>query len=321
MEPTLNTPDAPKKSSAGQVLNLYKKLGETPRERLERLRTQKPHYAHEVLSYAGRLDPMAEGVLLCLVGSANKRREAYLDLGKEYVLDILFGFSTDTYDVLGRVMETGDKAQRKTGVVRMRRKVMGGLLLGGLIWLGLNLPAHALTFAFDIDHCLTCGPPPFGTVTLLQAGSNVTVDVDVRPNELSRAEGLRTFSYNLTQASATATGATSGFNVLANGPFVFDTFGTFNHSINCGVGAAFECLGHLAFTVNNVTLASFIPSVGGSPSVYFGAYIEGANTEFTGPVGASVAVPGPVIGAGLPGLMAACGALLMMARRRRSRLA
>jgi tRNA pseudouridine55 synthase len=87
---------------------LYKKLGETPRERLERLRLQKPHYAHEVLSYAGRLDPMAEGVLLCLVGSANKRRDAYLDLGKEYVLDILFGFSTDTYDVLGRVMETGD---------------------------------------------------------------------------------------------------------------------------------------------------------------------------------------------------------------------
>jgi tRNA pseudouridine55 synthase len=92
----------------GQVLNLYKQLGETPRERLERLRAQKPHYEHEVLSYAGRLDPMAEGVMLCLVGSANKRREAYLELSKEYVLDILFGFATDTYDVLGRVMDTGD---------------------------------------------------------------------------------------------------------------------------------------------------------------------------------------------------------------------
>jgi tRNA pseudouridine55 synthase len=90
------------------VLNLYKRLGETPRERLERLRTARREYEHEVLSYAGRLDPMAEGVLLCLVGAANKRREAYLDLDKEYVLDILFGFSTDTYDVLGRVMETGD---------------------------------------------------------------------------------------------------------------------------------------------------------------------------------------------------------------------
>ena len=29
-------------------------------------------------------------------------------MSKEYVLDILFGFATDTYDILGRVMENGD---------------------------------------------------------------------------------------------------------------------------------------------------------------------------------------------------------------------
>ncbi|MDZ4226220.1 MAG: hypothetical protein U1C66_01880 [Patescibacteria group bacterium] len=92
----------------GEVLNLYKHLGETPRERLERLREQRPEYRHEVLSYAGRLDPMAEGVLLCLVGSANKRREPYLDMSKNYVLDVLFGFATDTYDILGRIIERGD---------------------------------------------------------------------------------------------------------------------------------------------------------------------------------------------------------------------
>ena len=95
---------------SGSVLNLYKNLGETPRERLERLRIQKPHYAHEILSYAGRLDPMAEGVLLCLVAGANKRRDTYLDMSKEYMLDMLFGFSTDTYDILGRVMNAGDSA-------------------------------------------------------------------------------------------------------------------------------------------------------------------------------------------------------------------
>ncbi len=91
----------------GHVLNLYKRLGETPRERLERLRLQKPQYQYEVLSYAGRLDPMAEGVLLCLVGAENSRHEAWLDLPKEYTLDILFGFSTDTYDILGKVMRAG----------------------------------------------------------------------------------------------------------------------------------------------------------------------------------------------------------------------
>ncbi len=95
-------------NKAGSVLNLYKELGETPRERLERLRVQKAHLEHEVLSYAGRLDPMAEGVMLCLVGSANSRREEYLDMSKEYTLDVLFGFETDTYDILGKVIESGE---------------------------------------------------------------------------------------------------------------------------------------------------------------------------------------------------------------------
>jgi tRNA pseudouridine55 synthase len=102
---------------AGAVVNLYKHMGETPRERLERLRAQRAHLAHEVLSYAGRLDPMAEGVLLCLVGSANHRRDDYLNLDKEYVLDVLFGFSTDTYDVLGRVVETGDASDVRRAAI------------------------------------------------------------------------------------------------------------------------------------------------------------------------------------------------------------
>ncbi|HEX8993976.1 MAG TPA: hypothetical protein VF803_01855 [Candidatus Paceibacterota bacterium] len=91
----------------GHILNLYKKLGETPRERLERLRVQKPQYQYEVLSYAGRLDPMAEGVLVCLVGAENARHDQHLDMSKEYTLDILFGFGTDTYDVLGKVLQHG----------------------------------------------------------------------------------------------------------------------------------------------------------------------------------------------------------------------
>lgn len=104
----LKDTDVKPRTVGGKVLNLYKQLGETPAERLDRLRVQRPEYAHDVLSYAGRLDPMAEGVMITLVGSANKMRDAYLDMSKEYVLDILFGFSTDTYDVLGRVMDSGD---------------------------------------------------------------------------------------------------------------------------------------------------------------------------------------------------------------------
>lgn len=115
-------------NTGGEVLNLYKHQGETPRERLERLRLQRNEYADEVLSYAGRLDPMAEGVLLCLVGAANKQREAYLNLSKEYVFDVLFGFSTDTYDILGRVMETGPTTQvKKKNIMKSLNEFRGAI--------------------------------------------------------------------------------------------------------------------------------------------------------------------------------------------------
>lgn len=112
----------------GEVVNLYKKLGETPRERLERLRTQKAQYRYEVLSYAGRLDPMAEGVLLALVGAANSRHDDYLDFPKEYVLDALFGYSTDSYDILGKVMASGEVA----GIGRKRIQLALNELRGNI---------------------------------------------------------------------------------------------------------------------------------------------------------------------------------------------
>jgi tRNA pseudouridine55 synthase len=65
------------------------------------------------MSYAGRLDPMAEGVLLVVVGEENKKKNEYLDLDKEYTFDVLFGFSTDTYDVLGLMEDAVTRASHK----------------------------------------------------------------------------------------------------------------------------------------------------------------------------------------------------------------
>jgi len=86
-----------------EVISLYKNRGETPLECLERFRKENPDYKDEKMTYAGRLDPLAEGLLLVLVGEECKNKEKYLEFDKEYELEILFGFSTDTYDVLGKV--------------------------------------------------------------------------------------------------------------------------------------------------------------------------------------------------------------------------
>lgn len=70
------------------------------------------------MTYAGRLDPMAEGVLVILTGEECKNKEKYLGLDKEYEVEILFGIETDTQDVLGLISKINiDNVQRvkKTG--------------------------------------------------------------------------------------------------------------------------------------------------------------------------------------------------------------
>jgi tRNA pseudouridine55 synthase len=90
------------------VLNLYKEVGETPLLCLERYRAEHPEYKDLPMTYAGRLDPMAEGVLLVLAGEECKKKDEYLGLDKEYEVEILFGFDTDTYDILGKIEKVGE---------------------------------------------------------------------------------------------------------------------------------------------------------------------------------------------------------------------
>ncbi|MFA6227119.1 MAG: hypothetical protein WC631_01385 [Candidatus Paceibacterota bacterium] len=85
------------------VLKLYKKRGETPLECLNRFKLANPEYKDDKMTYAGRLDPLAEGILLVLVGEECKNKDKYLGLDKEYEVTVLFGFATDSFDVLGLV--------------------------------------------------------------------------------------------------------------------------------------------------------------------------------------------------------------------------
>jgi tRNA pseudouridine55 synthase len=87
------------------ILQLYKEVGETPLECLERFRAVNPAYKDLPMTYAGRLDPMAEGLLLVLAGDEVHNKDNYLKLDKTYEAEIIFGLETDTYDVLGLVKD------------------------------------------------------------------------------------------------------------------------------------------------------------------------------------------------------------------------
>lgn len=88
-----------------KTLLLHKPPGLTPLQAIELFKNKYPEYEHQTLSYAGRLDPMAEGLLLVLVNEENKKRHEYEQLSKVYEFEILLGFSTDTYDVMGCIVE------------------------------------------------------------------------------------------------------------------------------------------------------------------------------------------------------------------------
>jgi tRNA pseudouridine55 synthase len=85
------------------VTPVYKVAGETPLETIKRFRLSFPEYNSQTISYAGRLDPLAEGILLLLIGEANKDRKQYEHLQKTYRFTLLLGIDTDTYDVMGKI--------------------------------------------------------------------------------------------------------------------------------------------------------------------------------------------------------------------------
>jgi tRNA pseudouridine(55) synthase len=85
---------------------LEKEVGETPLSCAEKWRATQTDLTGIPLSYAGRLDPMASGKLLVLIGEECKHQTNYHGLDKEYEFSVLFGISSDTQDVLGRLQKT-----------------------------------------------------------------------------------------------------------------------------------------------------------------------------------------------------------------------
>jgi tRNA pseudouridine55 synthase len=60
------------------------------------------------IGHAGTLDPMATGLLICLVGEATKLSQYVMAEDKSYRVGIKFGVVTDTGDITGRVLREAD---------------------------------------------------------------------------------------------------------------------------------------------------------------------------------------------------------------------
>lgn len=95
------------------VLNINKPLGITSYDVIRGLKKQ---YPGEKIGHAGTLDPLAEGILICLVGQQDtKRQSEFMGSAKEYEYDVLFGFETDTYDILGLIQDIKEYDPKEIG--------------------------------------------------------------------------------------------------------------------------------------------------------------------------------------------------------------
>lgn len=83
------------------ILNVNKPSGITSFDVVRIIRNL---FSLRKVGHSGTLDPMAEGVLIILLGKYTKKASYFLSLPKEYVCEVTLGISTDTLDREGKII-------------------------------------------------------------------------------------------------------------------------------------------------------------------------------------------------------------------------
>ncbi|MDE5599664.1 MAG: tRNA pseudouridine(55) synthase TruB [Ureaplasma sp.] len=75
------------------------------------------------IGHGGTLDPLASGLLVLGINEATKQLQSYLEGTKTYIAEIIFGFSTDTYDMEGVKLNFTDNTPSENEIIETLEKL------------------------------------------------------------------------------------------------------------------------------------------------------------------------------------------------------
>ncbi|HRH26511.1 MAG TPA: hypothetical protein PLF31_03550 [Candidatus Paceibacterota bacterium] len=85
------------------MIVINKQIGESMGALIKRARLERGLGEDVKLTFAGRLDPLAEGVVILLEEAEIPRKSEFIGLPKTYQFELLLGINTDSHDPLGIV--------------------------------------------------------------------------------------------------------------------------------------------------------------------------------------------------------------------------
>lgn len=111
------------RSNLHGLLLIRKPTGVTSHDVIQQARRQ---LGTKEVGHAGTLDPLAEGLMVLLLGEATKMSSFVLEKNKQYELSLKLGIETDTLDITGKIVrESSAFSWSKTQVLEHAIKLQG----------------------------------------------------------------------------------------------------------------------------------------------------------------------------------------------------
>ncbi|MBR1416784.1 MAG: tRNA pseudouridine(55) synthase TruB [Bacilli bacterium] len=104
------------------ILNVYKEKNMTSRDVVNILNK---YFNIKKIGHTGTLDPIATGVLVCLIGNDTKLVNIITANKKEYIATMKLGVKTDTLDITGNIIEKKDYKVDKEKIVKVLNSFLG----------------------------------------------------------------------------------------------------------------------------------------------------------------------------------------------------